>query len=74
VKRLLQILIGATFIYAGFNKLRTPIRFTDTVASFQILPPAFINTFSLTLPLLEIPAGLMLNLLGTNFQLLTSHF
>lgn len=60
ILRSLQFLLGAVFAYAGASKIGEPLRFADSIASFQILPMLFINPLALTLPPLEILTGLML--------------
>lgn len=56
----LRAVIGGIFIYAGILKLVTPAAFADSIASFQILPIAFINLLALSLPPVEIMAGVMM--------------
>lgn len=59
----LRIAMGALFIYAGVPKMGNPQAFADSIATFQLLPPQFINLVALALPPFEIIVGLML-LLG----------
>ena len=55
-----RLILAVTFLYAGIEKLRDPLAFADSIASFQILPDALINLVALSLPVLEIFLGLML--------------
>ena len=50
--------LAAVFIYAGTTKLGTPQNFSDSIASFAILPNSLINILALGLPPFEIIAGL----------------
>ena len=58
--RLLQFLLGAVFVYAGAVKLRDPLAFADSIASFKILSVFLINPLALILPPLEVCTGLIL--------------
>lgn len=49
--------IGAVFLYAGFTKLHDPLSFTDSIATFSVLPVQLINVVAFTLPPLEILFG-----------------
>ena len=52
--------LAAVFFYAGFDKVRDPLQFADSIAAFAILPAAFINLLALSLPPFEIACGLLL--------------
>lgn len=56
----LSLVIGCVFIYAGVLKIPNPLQFADNVASYEILPNALVSPFALSLPFLEILAGLLL--------------
>jgi len=57
----LRLLVAAVFLYAGWMKFSTPSeRFTLTVAQMQMLPAAFVGIFALTLPWVEMLAGILL--------------
>ncbi len=45
---LARLLVGGVFIYAGVTKVANPLSFADSIATFQILPPATISIFSLS--------------------------
>ncbi len=55
-----RILLAAVFFYAGFIKMETSERFAITIASFSLLPPAFIDAFVLGLPWLETAAAVLI--------------
>lgn len=57
---LARLLVGGVFIYAGVTKVANPLSFADSIATFQILPPATINLLAISLPIFEIIIGLML--------------
>lgn len=60
VSRGLRWIVGAVFLYAGVVKLRGPQDFADSIASFRVLPTAFINGFAVTLPPFEVLTGVLL--------------
>lgn len=56
----IRLILGGVFIYAGANKIITPVSFADSIASFELLPNSFINLFAIALPLFEIFVGLFI--------------
>ena len=54
-----RCLLGAIFIVAAFVKISWPQDFADSIAAYQILPPAAINVIALGLPLFELLCGLL---------------
>ena len=56
--RLLATLFGGVFLYAGVLKARDPIVFLDDVRSFQMLADPYAAWLAISLPWLEIFAGL----------------
>jgi len=56
----IRLIVGGVFVYAGALKIGEPLQFGDKVASFQILPNAFVNSLALGLPVFEILTGLLL--------------
>ncbi len=56
--RLLHLLIGGIFIYAGVMKAGQPLEFLDDVRSFALLPDPYAAMLAMFLPWLEIFAGL----------------
>jgi putative oxidoreductase len=55
-----SLLLGAVFICAGFDKIRDPPQFADSIAAFAILPSALVNLLALGLPPFEIASGLLM--------------
>jgi uncharacterized membrane protein YphA (DoxX/SURF4 family) len=68
---ILRVIAGGVFIYAGVLKALAPQEFADNIAAYQLLPVAFINLLTLSLPVFEIITGLMLI---TGFQLRIAAF
>ncbi len=60
VLRLIGLAVGGVFIYASFDKIVYPDRFSDIVNDYQMLPRIFINAFALAMPSVEIVAGVAL--------------
>lgn len=56
----LRILVGGVFIWAGVLKIRDPLAFADSIASFELVPTAFISAMALALPVLEVIVGVLL--------------
>jgi uncharacterized membrane protein YphA (DoxX/SURF4 family) len=50
--------LGAVFICSGIGKILKPAEFADAVAAFRILPTCMVNAFAITLPWIELTAGL----------------
>ena len=59
-ERLGALILGGVFLYAGAVKMRDPLAFADSIASFKILSMILINPLALSLPPLEILTGLIL--------------
>jgi len=56
----LRILIGGIFVYAGAQKIGSPLDFADSISTFQVLPPELINLVALGLPPFEVLVGALL--------------
>src|SRR5437763_4729833 len=65
--RLLRLVIGATFIYAGVVKALSPIRFTNDIHNYRLLPWSMAVALAFYLPWLEIWCGFAL-LLGRLYR------
>ena len=57
---LFRIILGVTFIYASLDKIIHPDQFARIVYNYKILPGFLINIFAITLPWVELVAGLFL--------------
>ena len=55
--RVVGLAVGALFIYASLDKIAHPDRFADIVHEYDLLPLLFINAFALTMPWVEMVAG-----------------
>lgn len=54
---LLRLALGGVFFWAGGRKLLDPAQFSVAVSHYRILPPALDNLVAITLPWLEVVAG-----------------
>ena len=59
VRWCLRLLLSGLFMYAGAVKMRDARAFVESVASFRLIPDLFAVPVALTLPPLEILAGLL---------------
>jgi uncharacterized membrane protein YphA (DoxX/SURF4 family) len=57
---LFRIIVGFVFIYAGILKISDPAGFSDAINNYDLLPLLFVNFFAITLPWIEVVAGLFL--------------
>jgi uncharacterized membrane protein YphA (DoxX/SURF4 family) len=55
-----RVCVGGLFVYSGASKLAGPEAFADAIHAFHILPAALINPTALSLPILELLAGVCL--------------
>ncbi len=60
VTRVLAVLAGAVFVYAGVLKVRDPVEFANDLSNYHLLPWAIGVRLAFYLPWLEILAGLAL--------------
>ena len=52
--------LGATFIYASYSKILAPAVFANIIYGYDLFPAMLINLFAITLPFIELIAGLAL--------------
>ncbi len=57
---ILRLVLGVTFVYASLDKIAHPDQFAKIVYNYKILPDFLINVFAVTLPWVELLAGLFL--------------
>jgi len=57
---LFRLVLGITFIYASLDKIAHPEQFARIIYNYKILPHFLINVFAVTLPWVELIAGLFL--------------
>jgi uncharacterized membrane protein YphA (DoxX/SURF4 family) len=55
-----RLIIGILFIYASWHKLLDPAAFAVSVRNYAIIPPEYSNLVALTLPWIEMIAGILL--------------
>jgi uncharacterized membrane protein YphA (DoxX/SURF4 family) len=56
----LRLLLGAVFVYASLDKIWDPAAFAKIVYQWQVVGPVASNLVAVTLPWIEITAGLLL--------------
>jgi len=52
--------LGATLIYASYSKILAPAVFAKIIYGYDLFPAMLINLFAITLPFIELIAGLAL--------------
>ncbi len=60
VQLALRLLLGAVFVYASLDKIANPAAFAKVVYQWQVVGPVPSNVVAVTLPWIELLAGLML--------------
>lgn len=56
----LRLLLGAVFVYASLDKIWSPAAFAKIVYQWQVVGPVWSNLVAVTLPWIELLAGLVL--------------
>lgn len=57
VTRLLRLLVGGAFVFAGALKIVDPAKFALDVGNYRLVPHEFINVIAILLPWIEVVAG-----------------
>jgi len=57
---LLRLVVGATFVYAAYDKVLHPFAFAIAVRGYQIVPVGVSNLFAIALAWAELVAGVLL--------------
>ncbi len=60
LRRLLEIILGVLFVYAGCLKLFHADEFAEAVLAYRLLPPGLVGLTAAVLPVLESAAGILL--------------
>jgi putative oxidoreductase len=60
LRRLLEIILGGLFFYAGLQKHWHPYEFAEAVLAYQLLPGAGVGIAVAVVPWLELTSGLFL--------------
>ena len=55
-----RIVLGIVFIFAGEEKIASPDNFAVAISNYRIFPVFTLNIIAITLPWLEVVAGLLL--------------
>ena len=53
-------ILGATFVYASYNKILAPATFAKIIYGYDLFPAVLINLIAIIIPFLEFVAGLAL--------------
>ena len=64
---ILGLIIGGIFVYASIDKILNPEAFARIIHNYRLLPPDAINGLAITLPWLELIAGIFL-MLGFKYR------
>ena len=56
----LRLILGGVFIFAGVLKIYEPGKFAQDIGNYRIVPHDLLNLFAITLPWVEVLAGLFL--------------
>lgn len=56
----IRIILGFVFIYAGAEKISDPEEFAISISNYRLLSTATVNFFAITLPWIELVAGILL--------------
>jgi len=57
---ILRLALGGIFIAAGVVKIINPAGFASDISNYRMLPHEWINLLAITLPWIEVAAGLLL--------------
>ena len=55
-----RVIVSFVFIYAGIEKISNPAGFSDAINNYRILPLITVNFFAITLPWIELIAGVLI--------------
>lgn len=58
LQKLLGLGFGGVFLYSGFLKVQDPLQFLEDIRGFDMLPDPFAAWLALTLPWIEMIAGI----------------
>lgn len=57
---IIRIVLGFIFIYAGAEKISDPEGFAISISNYRLLPIETLNIFAITLPWIELVAGVLM--------------
>jgi putative oxidoreductase len=55
-----RIILAVVFIFSGIQKISEPAAFAESIMNYKLIPEVFINIASITLPWIELTAGVLL--------------
>jgi uncharacterized membrane protein YphA (DoxX/SURF4 family) len=55
-----RLALGIIFIYASYDKALNPLAFAQIIHNYRITPPSLINISAITLPWIELLAGMLI--------------
>ena len=56
--RIVRVILGAVFVWAGAVKLADPEGFAEIISAYELVPEAFLALVAIGLPAVEVLAGL----------------
>lgn len=57
---IIRIVLGFIFIYAGVEKISDPDAFAISISNYRLFPIGSLNFFAITLPWIELVAGILI--------------
>jgi putative oxidoreductase len=57
---IIRIILGFIFVYAGAEKISNPEAFAISISNYRLLPIESLNIFAITLPWIELVAGILI--------------
>jgi putative oxidoreductase len=55
-----RIILAVVFIFSGIQKISEPAAFAESIMNYKLIPDVLINISSITLPWIELTAGVLL--------------
>ncbi len=62
IRRILEVVLGGLFFYAGLQKHWHPVEFAEVILAYRLLPEGLVGLAAAALPWLEMAAGVFLAL------------
>ena len=56
----IRVILGGVFVFAGVVKIIDPATFANDIGNYRLLPHEWNNLLAITLPWIEVAAGLLL--------------
>jgi putative oxidoreductase len=58
--RILRLIVGGAFLFAGLLKISNPSKFAIDISNYRLLPPEMINFLAIVIPGIEVVTGLFI--------------